>query len=97
MNDLTMDQFTQEMKTFEGLCNKALVDLDNHINNTSDLQFKDKLIKRKSDFDKFVNYVVNETNFITLKSQIKLYCKINILFFLLHKLYIIFMYNIYFI
>ena len=40
MNDLTMDQFTQEMKTFEGLCNKALVDLDNHINNTNDLQFK---------------------------------------------------------
>lgn len=64
MNDLTMDQFAQEMKMFEGLCNKAINDLDNHINNTTDLQLKDKLIKRKNDFDKFVNYVVNETNFI---------------------------------
>lgn len=64
MNDLTMDQFAQEMKIFEGLCNKVINDLDNHINNTNDLQLKDKLIKRKKDFDKFVNYVVNETNFI---------------------------------
>lgn len=64
MNDLTMDQFAQEMKIFEGLCNKTINDLDNHINNTNDLQLKDKLIKRKKDFDKFVNYVVNETNFI---------------------------------
>ncbi len=64
MNDLTMDQFAQEMKIFEGLCNKAINDLDNYINNTTDLQLKDKLIKRKKDFDKFVNYVVNETNFI---------------------------------
>ena len=64
MNDLTMDQFAQEMKIFEGLCNKAINDLDNHINSTTDLQLKDKLIKRKKDFDKFVNYVVNETNFI---------------------------------
>lgn len=64
MNDLTMDQFAQEMKIFEGLCNKVINDLDNRINNTNDLQLKDKLIKRKKDFDKFVNYVVNETNFI---------------------------------
>lgn len=64
MEDLTIEQFTKEMKTFEGLCNKALNDLDERIDAITDLQLKDKLIKRKGDFDTFVNYVVNETNYV---------------------------------
>ena len=51
MNDLTMDQFAQEMKIFEGLCNKTINALDNHINNTNDLQLKDKLQKQYYNFN----------------------------------------------
>ena len=64
MQDITNEQFAQEMKTFEGLCNKAQNDLLSYINGASDLQLKDKLQRRYEEFDNFVNFVVNQTNFI---------------------------------
>lgn len=64
MQEITSEQFAQEMKTFEGLCNKAQIDLQTYIDGSADLQTKDKLQKRFNDFEKFVNFVVQETQFI---------------------------------
>lgn len=64
MENITSEQFAQEMKTFEGLCNKAQIDLQAYIDGATDLKLKEKLQKRFQDFEKFVNYVVNETQFI---------------------------------
>lgn len=71
MQDLTTEQFTQEMKTFEALCNKAQSDLLSYINGCSDLQLKEKLQKRYEDFEKLVNYVVSETQFINAPASTK--------------------------
>ena len=64
MKEITNEEFAREMKTFEGLCNKAQIDLQGYIDGCSDLSLKEKLIKRYNDFDNFVNFVVNETQFI---------------------------------
>lgn len=64
MQELTNEQFTNEMKTFEALCNKAQNDLQSYVDGCEDLMLKDKLIKRHEGFEKLINYVVNETNFI---------------------------------
>lgn len=64
MQEITSEQFSQEMKMFEGLCNKAQTDLQSYITGCSDLQLKDKLTKRHADFETFVNHIVTQTNFI---------------------------------
>ena len=64
MTEITTEQFAQEMKTFEGLCNKAQIDLQSYIDGCADLQLRDKLIRRSKEFDIFVNYIVTQTNFI---------------------------------
>ena len=57
MQEITTEQFAQEMKTFEGLCNKAQNDLQLYIEGCADLQLKDKLIKRYDEVNDFVNFV----------------------------------------
>ena len=76
MKDLTLEQFEQEMKIFEGLCNKAIDNLNFYIEDTKDLQMKDKLTKRRTDFENFVNYVVNETNFINAPASTRYHLSI---------------------
>lgn len=71
MEELTTQQFEQEMKLFEGFCNKALSSIEDNINDTNDLQLKDKLVAKKDNFTKFVNYVINETNFINAPCSTK--------------------------
>lgn len=71
MQEITSEQFAQEIKTFEALCNKAQNDLQSYINGASDLHFKEKLQKRYDEFDKFVTFVVNETQFINAPASTK--------------------------
>lgn len=71
MQELTNEQFTQEMKIFEGLCNKAQLDLESYIKGCSDLQLKEKLQKRFKDFENLVNYIVNKTQFINAPASTK--------------------------
>ena len=71
MQELTSEQFAQEMKTFEDLCNKAQNDLQSYINGCSDLQLKDKLTRRFQEFENLVNYVVSQTNFINAPASTK--------------------------
>lgn len=77
MNDITMEQFEKETKTFENLCNKVIDNIDFLINETEDLKHKDKLIKRKEDFNKFINYIINETNFINAPASTKYHLSID--------------------
>lgn len=71
MQEISNEQFAQEMKTFEGLCNKAQADLKSYIEGCSDLQLQDNLQKRYIEFEKLVNYVVNNTNFINAPASTK--------------------------
>ena len=67
MQEITNEQFAQEMKIFEGLCNKATNELQSFINGAAascDMQLKDKLQKRYDEFNNLVNFIVNHTNFI---------------------------------
>ena len=71
MQEITSEQFAQEMKTFEGLCNKAQNDLQAYIDGCADLQLKDKLLRRYQEFENFVNFVVSQTNFINAPASTK--------------------------
>lgn len=71
MQEITQEQFTQEMRTFEGLCNKAQNDLLSYIDGCEDLKLKEKLEKRLNDFENFINYVINQTNFINAPASTK--------------------------
>lgn len=65
MKELTNEQFATEMKTFEGLCNKAQIDLKSYIDGCSDNELKEKLQKRYDGFEQLINYVASDTNFIS--------------------------------
>ena len=71
MQEITVEQFTQEMRTFEGLCNKAQLDLQSYINGCEDEALKNKLEKRYKQFEDFVSYVCSETNFINAPASTK--------------------------
>ena len=71
MQEITSEQFAQEMKTFEGLCNKAQIDLQSYIDGCSDLQLKDKLTLRYQEFEKLVNFITTQTNFINAPASTK--------------------------
>lgn len=71
MQEITQEQFAQEIKTFEGLCNKAQTDLESYINGCEDLKLKEKLEKRFKDFEKFVDFVIHGTNFINAPASTK--------------------------
>ena len=71
MLEITNEQFSLEVKMFEGLCNKAQTDLEAYITGATDLQLKEKLSKRFEDFEKLVNYVINETKFINAPASTK--------------------------
>jgi len=64
MQPLTKEQYEQEMKTFEGFCNKIMISIDESINSTTDVSLKEKLAKRKDGFEKFINFVTLETEFL---------------------------------
>ena len=71
MDNISSDRFAQEMKTFEGLCNKAQTDLQAYIAGAADIDTKNKLEKRYNEFNNLVNHVVNETNFINAPASTK--------------------------
>lgn len=71
MQELNQEQFATEMKTFEAFCNKAQLDLQTYIDGCVDLQLKERLQKRYLDFEKFINYIISETNFINAPASTK--------------------------
>ena len=71
MQELTKEQFIQEMKVFEGLCNKSQTDLKSYIDGCAELNLKEKLENRYSDFEKFIEYVTTNTNFINAPASTK--------------------------
>lgn len=71
MKEITKEQFASEIKIFEGLCNKAQNDLQLIIDNSENLKLKEVLVKRYNDFEKLVNYVINETNYINAPASTK--------------------------
>ena len=77
MQELTQEQFAQEMKVFEGMCNKAQLDLQTYIDGCSDLQLKEKLQKRFNDFEKFVNYIVSNTGYINAPASTRYHLSIS--------------------
>ena len=76
MQELTQDQFAQEMKVFEGLCNKAQIDLQSYIDGCEDLQLKEKLQNRYTDFERCVNYIVSNTGFINAPASTRYHLSI---------------------
>lgn len=71
MQELTSEQLTKEMKTFEGFCNKAQSDLCLYIEGCSDLQLKEKLEKRYNQFEEMINFITTDTKFIGAPASTK--------------------------
>lgn len=71
MQEIGTQRFEQEMRMFEGFCNKAVASMDEIIETTTDLRLKDELIEKKANFEKFIEFVTTKTDFISAPCSTK--------------------------
>ena len=71
MKEISTLDFENELKLFENLCNKALNDIKLKSESSNSNLEKAKLDKRYTSFEEFVQYVLNNTDFITAPASTK--------------------------
>jgi len=71
MNNITKERLESELTMYGNICNKILNDMNTTQKNTTDLKLKGKLESRIIGFEKLVNFVFDETQFIKAPASTK--------------------------